>query len=203
MPVWNPESRAYKPESIVWNPESTDFDEIQDPFQWNPWFRNPESSTRNPGSGIRNPTRFDLESQGHLDSITLGVTQHHSFIASALSQFIYCAHSLLRGLKIQEEGAGRGCRGNFWGGNPVGFCDLPPFSERGMWRYLDLQYPKAVNSLGAFDWPYSGIRIRGVMIKTVCLARFEAARIIKICLKYPFSRCLTILVWMSVKMKDS
>ena len=28
-----------------------------------------------------------------------------------------------------------------------------------------------------------GIRIRGVMIKTVCLARFEAARIIKMCLK--------------------
>ena len=29
----------------------------------------------------------------------------------------------------------------------------------------------------AFDRPNSGIRIRGVMIKTECLARFEVARI--------------------------
>ena len=31
---------------------------------------------------------------------------------------------------------------------------------------------------GRVRLPYSGIRIRGVMMKTVCLARFKAARII-------------------------
>ena len=36
-----------------------------------------------------------------------------------------------------------------------------------------------VKSKGAFDGPCSGIRIRGVMIKTVCWACFEAVRIIK------------------------
>ena len=46
-----------------------------------------------------------------------------------------------------------------------------------------LDFISAVQYEGAFDWPYSGIRIRGVMIKTVSLARFEAARMVKMCLK--------------------
>ena len=54
-----------------------------------------------------------------------------------------------------------------------------------LWENLVLVVVLILESKGAFDWPYSGIRIRGVMIKTVCLALFEAAAtIVQICLKY-------------------